>query len=201
MKASVLFSSGKDSSLAALLMEPFFNIELVTINFGILPTYKFAKETANKLGFPFKVVRLEPHLIEEAAKMLIEDGYPARAINFLHHTSLKVICSQPDTVVVADGIRRDDRVPMLTKEQIRSLEDTYNISYIQPLMGYGRSFVNILVKEHLKIIEGESDKIEKADYEVELRSFIRKQYNEGDSIVKSLFPKHIQSHVISRRYS
>ncbi len=182
-------------------MEPFFDIELVTINFGILPTHKFSKETADKLGFPIKVVRLEPHLIEEAAKMLIGDGYPKRAINFLHHTSLQVICSQPDTVVVADGIRRDDRVPMLTKEQIRSLEDTYNISYIQPLMGYGRSCVNILVKEHLKIVEGESEKIEKSDYEVELRSFIRKQYNKGDSIVKSLFPEHIQSHVISRKNS
>jgi hypothetical protein len=201
MKASVLFSSGKDSSLAAILMEPFFDIELVTINFGILPTHKFSKETADKLGFPIKVVRLEPHLIEEAAKMLIGDGYPKRAINFLHHTSLQVICSQPDTVVVADGIRRDDRVPMLTKEQIRSLEDTYNISYIRPLMGYGRSCVNILVKEHLKIVEGESEKIEKSDYEVELRSFIRKQYNKGDSIVKSLFPEHIQSHVISRKNS
>jgi hypothetical protein len=68
-------------------------------------------------------------------------------------------------------------------------------------MGYGRSCVNILVKEHLKIVEGESEKIEKSDYEVELRSFIRKQYNKGDSIVKSLFPEHIQSHVISRKNS
>ncbi|MCG7851898.1 MAG: alpha hydrolase, partial [Methanosarcinaceae archaeon] len=30
MRASVLFSGGKDSSLVAMLLEPFFDVELVT---------------------------------------------------------------------------------------------------------------------------------------------------------------------------
>ena len=42
MKVSVLFSGGKDSSLSALLMEPFFEVELVTCNFGLLPTGEIA---------------------------------------------------------------------------------------------------------------------------------------------------------------
>jgi len=201
MKASVLFSSGKDSSLAAILLEPFFDVELVTINFGIVPTYEFASQSASRLGFPHNVIMLQPSLIEEAAAMLLEDAFPGRAINYLHQSALEAVCSRPDTTIVADGTRRDDRVPMLSPAQVRSLEDRYNVKYIRPLSGYGRSAVDVLVDAHLLVVQGESDRIEKADYEVELRSFIRKQYNEGDSIVERLFPRHIQSRVTDRKQS
>lgn len=201
MKASVLFSSGKDSSLAAILLEPFFDVELVTIHFGVAPTYEVAKKTALRLGFSHRVITLEPSWIEEAAIMLIEDGFPRRAINHLHKAALETVCLEPGTSFVADGTRRDDRVPMLMPDEARRLEDRYNIRYIRPLMGYGRSAVDALVDTYLTIIQGESDEVNKADYEVELRLFIRKQYNEGDSIVEHLFPKHLQSHVIKRKYS
>lgn len=201
MKAKVLFSSGKDSSLAALLLEPFFDVELVTINFGIVPTYTIAKETAAKLGLPCREKIIHSGWIVEAASMLLEDGYPRRAIHHLHNGALEAVCSEPDTCIVADGTRRDDKVPVLTPGEVRSLEDRHNIRYIRPLMGYGKSAVDILVERYLQVIQGESDEVEKADYEVELRSFIRKQYIEGDSIMASLFPRHIQSHVITRKYS
>lgn len=201
MKACVLFSSGKDSSLAAILLEPFFDVELVTINFGIASTYEFARQSASRLGFPHNVIMLPPYLIEEAASMLLEDAFPGRAINYLHNSALEAVCSKPDTTIVADGTRRDDRVPMLSPAQVRSLEDRHNIKYIRPLSGYGRSAVDVLVDAHLLVVQGESDSIEKADYEVELRSFIRKQYNKGDSIVERLFPRHIQSRVTDRKHS
>lgn len=199
MKASVLFSSGKDSSLAAILLEPFFSVELVTINFGVEPTYKAAKETALNLGFPFRIKQLDESLVAEAAVMLIGDGNPGRAINYLHNSALEAVCTEPDCMVVADGTRRDDRVPVLSISQVRSLEDRHNIIYIRPLMGFGRSAINILIDKYLIVAQGESDNVDKSDYEAELRAFIRKQYNDGDSIVDSLFPKHVQSHVINKK--
>lgn len=200
MKACVLFSSGKDSSLAAILLEPFFDVELVTINFGIVPTYEFARKSASRLGFPHKVIMLRPSMIEEAAVMLVEDGFPGRAINYLHLSALEAVCSTTDISIVADGTRRDDRVPVLSTAQVKSLEDRHHVDYIRPLWGYGRSAVDFLVDVHLQVIQGESDSVEKADYEVELRSFIRKQYNKGDSMVERLFPRHIQSRITDRKH-
>ncbi|MDF1556588.1 MAG: alpha hydrolase [ANME-2 cluster archaeon] len=200
MKVSVLFSSGKDSSLAALLLEPFFQVELVTISFGIEPTHDVAAESALKLGFPHTVVTLPSSCIEEAASMLMEAGSPGGPINYLHQQALEAVCSKPHTRVVADGTRRDDRVPLLTMPQVQSLEDRHNIMYIRPLFGYGRSVIDALVQQHLEIEQAQSDNIKKADYEAELRAFIRKQYIEGESIVERLFPYHIQSHVIERIY-
>ncbi|MCG7850357.1 MAG: alpha hydrolase [ANME-2 cluster archaeon] len=200
MRVSVLFSSGKDSSLAALLLEPFFQVELVTINFGISPTHEFAADSASKLGLPHSVLALPPSLVEEAATMLMEDGSPGRAINYLHHQALEAVCSQSDVHVVADGTRRDDRVPLLTPPQVQSLEDRHNIMYVRPLFGYGRSAIDALVRQHLEVVQAQSDTVDKADYEAELRAFIRKQYNEGESIVVRSFPEHIQSHVIDRIY-
>lgn len=52
MKVSVLFSGGKDSSLSALLLEPFFEVELVTCNFGLLPTGEIAAKLQKSYIFP-----------------------------------------------------------------------------------------------------------------------------------------------------
>lgn len=139
-------------------------------------------------------------MIEEAAVMLVEDGFPGRAINSLHLSALEAVCSIPDITIVADGTRRDDRVPVLSPAQVKSLEDRHNVDYVRPLSGYGRSAVDFLVDVHLQVIQGESDSVEKADYEVELRSFIRKQYNKGDSMVERLFPRHIQSRITDRKH-
>ncbi|MCK4928340.1 MAG: alpha hydrolase [Methanosarcinales archaeon] len=200
MKVSVLFSSGKDSSLAALLLEPFFQVELVTINFGISPTHEFAAESASKLGFPHSVLTLPSSHIEEAASLVVEDGSPGRAINYLHQQALEAVCSQSSCRAVADGTRRDDRVPLLSMPHVQSLEDRHNTMYMRPLFGYGRSAIDALVRQHLKVVQAQSDTVDKADYEAELRAFIRKQYNEGESIVVRSFPEHIQSHVINRIY-
>ena len=73
MKTSILFSGGKDSSLSALLMEPFFEIELVTCSFGLLPNGELAAKTAKELQFPHRILFLEKEILEMAYKKIIKD--------------------------------------------------------------------------------------------------------------------------------
>ncbi len=99
--------------------------------------------------------------------------------------------------LIADGTRRDDRVPVLSISQVRSIEDRLGIHYICPLKGYGKKTLSALVERYLRIEEGPSESIQKADYETELREFIRQRH--GEEKIKELFPAHIQSHVLSRK--
>ena len=197
MKISVLFSGGKDSSLSALLMEPFFEIELVTCSFGLLPNGELAAKTAKELGFPHKVLSLEREILENAYEKVMKDGFPKSSINYIHEKAIETLASDPEVKFIADGTRRDDRVPMLSTSQIRSIEDRLGIQYICPLKGYGRKTVNILVDRYLRIEEGPSESIPKADYETELRELIRQR--DGEEKITELFPAHIQSHVLSRK--
>ena len=197
MQVSVLFSGGKDSSLAAILLERFFEVELVTCSFSVLPVGDVAREAADKLGFSHRVVRLDLQVLEQAYGLLIQDGFPKRAIDHIHLAAIKSLASDQDVRFIADGIRRDDRVPVPEISQIRSIEDRYGVSYISPLKGFGRVAVNELVKEHLVIEEGQSESVIKADYETELRELIR--IRAGEQRISELFPLHIQSHVIERK--
>ncbi|WP_292464105.1 asparagine synthase-related protein [Methanolobus sp.] len=197
MQVSVLFSGGKDSSLAAILLERFFEVELVTCSFSVLPVGDVAREAADKLGFSHRVVQLESQVLEQAYELLIQDGYPKRAIDHIHLAAIKSLANDSDVRFIADGIRRDDRVPVPEISQIRSIEDKYGVSYISPLKGFGRVVVNELVKEHLVIEEGLSESVIKADYETELRELIR--IRAGEQRINELFPSHIQSHVIERK--
>lgn len=197
MKASVLFSGGKDSSLSALLLEPFFEIELVTCNFGLLPTGEIAAKTAGELHFPHRVTSLGREILEKAYEMIIDDGFPKNAINYIHEKAVEALAADPEVEVVADGTRRDDRVPVLLPPRIRSIEDRLGVQYICPLKGYSRKAVDILVERHLVIEEGPSEVTPKADYETELRELIRQR--QGEEKVLELFPVHIQSHVLTRK--
>ncbi|MDP2217946.1 MAG: asparagine synthase-related protein [Methanolobus sp.] len=197
MRVSVLFSGGKDSSIAAILLERFFEVELVTCSFSVLPVGDVARETAKRLGFPHRVVRLDMQALEQAYELLIQDGFPKRAIDHIHLTAIKTLASDKDVVFIADGIRRDDRVPVPEMSQIRSIEDRYGVSYMSPLKGFGRVAVNELVRQHLVIEEGQSENVIKADYETELRELIRTRA--GAQRISELFPSHIQSRVIERK--
>ncbi|MFQ6063112.1 MAG: alpha hydrolase [Methanosarcinales archaeon] len=198
MKVSVLFSAGKDSSLAALLLSPFFEIELITCNFNILQTWKIARSVAKELGFPHRVITPKSEIIEKALDIIMQDKYPNNAINYIHRKALEHVareCNNNKTTIIADGTRRDDRVPRLSLAEVQSIEDKYKVNYIRPLIGYGRSAVNILVNHYFEIEEKESEKIEKADYESELRELIRRRYKE--EMIYEIFPQHhIQSRVI-----
>lgn len=197
MKVSILFSGGKDSSLCALLLESFFEVELVTCNFGILPSWEIAAKIAKELRFSHRVISLEPKILEEAYKKILIDGFPKQAINYIHEKAVETLALEPEVTLIADGTRRDDRVPVLSISQIRSLEDRLGIQYLCPLKGYGKKTVSSLVEQYLIIEEGPSEKLLKADYETELRELIRQRH--GEQKIKELFPTHIQSRVLSRK--
>ena len=196
MKASVLFSGGKDSSLSAILLDQFFDVELVTCSFSVLPIGDIAKEVADELGFSHRVLKLDNEILENAFNIIVKDGFPKNAINYIHHKAVEALASDDAVAIIADGIRRDDRVPLLTNPQIRSIEDRYGVHYICPLLGCGRAAVNALVEQYLVIEEGQSDEIIKADYETELRKVIRQRI--GQDGIDKIFPSHVQSRVIGQ---
>ena len=197
MKVSVLFSGGKDSSLSALLMEPFFEVELVTCNFGLLPTGEIAAKTAEELHFPHRVLSLEREILEKAYEMVLKEGFPKSAINYIHERAVETLALDPAVKLIADGTRRDDRVPVLSISQVRSIEDRLGVQYSCPLKGYGKKVVDSLVGSYLNVEQGLSESTQKADYETELRELIRQR--QGEERIKELFPVHFQSHVLSRK--
>ncbi len=196
MHVSVMFSGGKDSSLSAILLEPFFDVELVTCSFFLLSVEEVAARTAEKLGFSHRVIRPDISVLEKAYEMVMQDGFPKNAINLIHKSAIEYLVSDERVAYVADGTRRDDRVPVLEMPDIRSIEDRHRVQYMCPLRGFGRAAVNELVKQHLVIEEGLSEDVIKADYETELREMITQRH--GPLKVKELFPVHVQSQVISR---
>ncbi len=197
MQVYHLYSGGKDSSLSAWILERMgYSVELVTVNFGILDSWKYAKETAEKLGFRHRVLYLSQDIIEKAAEIAIKDGHPNNAIQFIHERALEALASLPEVERVSDGTRRDDRVPLLDLPKSRSLEDRFNVAYIRPLLGLGYKTIRELT-ERLFVVEiRESEQLEKADYEVELRHLLRE---EGIDLL-TIFPKsHYQSRVVGWR--
>jgi len=197
MEVYHLYSGGKDSSLAAYILRSIgYEVKLVTINFGVLDSWKYAKETAETLGFEHAVIFLDKKILEKAAEICIQDRHPNRAIQFIHERALEEVARREEVKRISDGTRRDDRVPMLELPKARSLEDRFNVQYIRPLLGLGYKTIRELT-EKLFIIEiRESEKLEKSDYEVELRYLLRQKGIDPLSI----FPKrHYQSRVLGWR--
>lgn len=195
-KAFVLFSGGKDSSLAALILSKIFVVELITISFGLLENWKEAQEVAKKLQFPFRVTKLDKKILKEAAEMVIKDGYPKNGIKHIHKRVLEEITKEAR--IIADGVRRNDRVPVLSLSEIMSLEDKFNVHYIQPLMGYSRKTINLLLKRYFHIKEYKGESFEGAEYEFELREFIKRKY--GPSEIREIFPEdHTHSIVVKMK--
>ncbi len=192
MKACVLYSGGKDSSLiAAILSKLGYDVELVTINFGIFDSWKSAAESASSLGFKHRVLRADCTILEDATKMVLEDGFPNNGINYVHKKALDLVSKSYD--VVADGTRRDDRVPKLKKREIRSFEDKNNVEYIT-LAGFGHKTINVLSEKLFVIKKERSSMTNNSDYEIEMRYLINKI--KGKAMADSIFPEHIQSRVI-----
>lgn len=118
MKAYVLFSGGKDSSLSAMILEKLgYEIQLITVNFGVLDSYRHAQETAKILGYPHEVEFLDRELLEKSVDIILSDGYPANGIQYLHKSVLEILASKYKIIV--DGTRRDDRVPKLTHSEVQ----------------------------------------------------------------------------------
>jgi predicted subunit of tRNA(5-methylaminomethyl-2-thiouridylate) methyltransferase len=189
---ALLYSGGKDSTLAALFLDSFYDVRLVTGRFGITDDWTHAEAAADRLGYAFEPVDLDRTVAEEAAGLMIDDGYPRNGIQHVHEHALEQ-AAELDVDAVADGTRRDDRVPTVSRAQAQSLEDRHGIDYLSPLAGLGRNAVDRLVAETLQVETGPSEAIPKADYEAELRALIAA--DRGDDAVESVFPDHEQSYV------
>ncbi len=189
-----MFSGGQDSSLSAALLEPFFDVELVTCSFGSRAWHN-ARRAAEAIGFKFRMIKLRPEVMDGCIDLILKYGYPRYGINYVHRMALEAVAQEQENGYIADGTRRDDRSPTLTMAEIKSLEMRHGVSYIRPLAGYGRHAIDALVKRHFEVAEGPA--IEKADYEAEIRSSITERY--GEKTVERLFPRqHPQSRVTRR---
>lgn len=193
MKAAVLYSGGKDSSLMAVMLDKFgYDVELITVNFGIFDSSIPAVKAAGNLGFKHKVLSLDKQILIDAVNMIVRDNFPNNGINYIHHQVIEHVASDYD--VIADGTRREDRIPKLTMSEIQSLEDRKNVQYLN-LTGIGYKTVNDISDEIFELERKESDIYNSSDYEMEVRTYLKKQ---GHNI-EDIFPQHIQSKVVGWR--
>jgi hypothetical protein len=192
MELALLYSGGKDSTLAALLLDTFYDVTLVTACFGVTDDWRHAREAADSLGYGFERVELDREVAREAVDRMHEDGYPRNGIQLVHVHALERV-AELDVTAVADGTRRDDRVPTVSRAQAQSLEDRHGVDYLSPLSGFGRRAIDRLVERTLDVESGPSAEVSKADYESELRALLAEVH--GDEAVGRVFPDHVQTRV------
>ncbi|MEF8853637.1 MAG: alpha hydrolase [Haloarculaceae archaeon] len=220
MAVAALFSAGKDSALAALLLDPFYDVVLCHCTFGVdadspsvdapgvddpaPPTGgdEVAARAADALGFPVGTVDLDRSVADDAVERMVADGYPREGIQQVHEHALEAVAGRERlagraVTAVADGTRRDDRVPAVDRSVARSLEDRHGVDYVRPLAGYGRGAVDDLVARCLAVETGPSERLATADYETELRALMAAEY--GPETVAAVFPAHTQSRVAGHR--
>ncbi|WP_049983086.1 asparagine synthase-related protein [Halorubrum sp. BV1] len=195
MELALLYSGGKDSSLAAHLLDRFYDVRCVTGSFGLTDDWEHAERAAAELGYAFERVDLDDEVAAAAAERMIADGYPRNGIQRVHEHALEVVATR-DVDAVADGTRRDDRVPTVSRAQAQSLEDRHGVDYISPLSGFGRHAVDRLVEATFDVQQGPSEEVPKADYEDELRTLIADE--NGEQAVDEVFPDHDQTYVHGR---
>lgn len=193
--AGILYSGGKDSTLAASLLDRFYDVTLLTCHFGITDAWQHAATTADTLGYSFQTIELEQAVAEKAVTQMIEDGYPRNGIQTVHEHALEVAADRPFDAI-ADGTRRDDRVPTVSRPLAQSIEDRYDIDYVAPLAGFGASAVRQLADRTLSVRTGPSEVIPRADYEAELRALLRER--QSAQAIAEIFPDHEQTIVVDR---
>ncbi len=187
MDAVVLYSGGKDSSLAAYILEKTgYDVSLLTANFGVLDSWKHARKAAEAIGMPHEIQRFDTAVMKKACDMITKDGFPRNGINFLHRYVIEEVAKEHD--VIADGTRRDDRVPWLDLGEIRSIEDSCCMEYIAPLRGIGSRTIKKLSENLFEIEKVESGE-QNGDYESEAREMLKSKQD------LNIFPHHTQSRV------
>lgn len=193
MKAGVLFSGGKDSALAAVLLARDYEVELNTFVFDPCRRIPSVEKAAAGLGFPHFMRIFDAGVLEEAVDMVIKHGFPNRAISMVHHHAVRQLLRE--YTVVADGTRFNDRVPSLSRDEVFSLQDKSGGSYVRPLLGYGSREVTRLALRLLEVSYGETGTIANGDYEREIREAIQARGID----ISGLFPaNHEQSLVLGR---
>jgi predicted subunit of tRNA(5-methylaminomethyl-2-thiouridylate) methyltransferase len=194
MKAGVLFSGGKDSSLAAIMLGTYYEVELNFFVFDPSRQVPSVDAAAQVLGFPLIKRVFRKGFLEDMVDLVKTCGYPNDAINTVHQVAVETLSSE--YAVVGDGTRFNDRVPMLTRAEVQSLGNRTGCSYVRPLLGYVRPEVDRLVDRFLVVKYGESGSIRNGDYEAEIREACAARGID----ISSLFPvHHDQSLVIGRK--
>jgi hypothetical protein len=194
MKAGVLYSGGKDSSLASIMLGTYYEVELNTFVFDPSRRIPMVEAAAEALGFPHRKRVFEKGLLNEMVDLVMEKGYPNDAINRVHQAAVETLAGEYD--VVGDGTRFDDRVPMLTRDAVQSLGSRTGCSYVRPLLGYVRAEVDRLSDRFLVVEYGETGTIRNGDYEAEIREAFRARGLD----CAPLFPEHHeQSLVVGRK--
>ncbi|HPY60154.1 MAG TPA: alpha hydrolase [Methanospirillum sp.] len=194
MKAAVLFSGGKDSSLAAILLSTWYEVELNTFLFSRDTKINAVMEAARSLGFPHHVREFRKELLGEIVDLIVREGFPNNAIQQVHREAIRELSGEYK--VIADGTRFGDRVPLLTDDEVRSFGDRFGCSYIRPLIGFPKKEVERLVSRHLIISYGETGEIQNGDYETEIRGELVKRGLSPESFFP---PVHRQSLVTGRK--
>ncbi|MFD1585953.1 alpha hydrolase [Halorientalis brevis] len=207
MHVGLCYSGGKDSTLAALLLDSFYDVTLVAATFGVTDAAAHARDAAAAVGFPLITVELDESVARDAVDRMVEDGYPRTGIQRVHDHALETVAAGEFRIdaadelrsfdAIADGTRRDDRVPTVSRAQAQSIEDRHDVDYLAPLSGFGRSAVDDLVDATLEVETGPSEEIAKGDYEAELRALMAEEY--GDDAVTEVFPAHDQTRVVGLR--
>ena len=194
MKAGVLYSGGKDSSLAAIMLGTYYQVELNTFVFDPDRQIPLVEAAAEALGYPLKKRVFQKGLLNEMVGLVMEKGYPNDAINRVHQVAVESLAGEYN--VVGDGTRFNDRVPMLSRAAVQSLGNRTGCSYVRPLLGYVRPEVDRLVDRFLIVEYGETGTIRNGDYETEIREAIQARGLD----CASLFPQHHeQSLVVGRK--
>jgi predicted subunit of tRNA(5-methylaminomethyl-2-thiouridylate) methyltransferase len=194
MKAGVLFSGGKDSSLAAIMLGTYYEVELNFFVFDPSRQVPSVDAAAQVLGFPLKKRVFRKGFLDEMVDLVKTCGYPNDAINTVHQVAVETLSSE--YAVVGDGTRFNDRVPMLTRAEVQSLGNRTGCSYVRPLLGYVKAEVDRLVDRFLVVKYGETGTIRNGDYEAE----IREAFAARGIDVSSLFPAHHdQSLVVAKK--
>ena len=194
MKAAVLFSGGKDSSLAAILLSTWYEVELNTYLFSQDTNIDAVRKAAGSLGFPHHIRQFREELLGEMVDLIIREGFPNNAIQQVHREAIRELSGEYK--VIADGTRFGDRVPLLTDDEVRSFGDRFGCSYIRPLIGFPKKEVERLVSRHLIISYGETGEIQNGDYETEIRGELVKRGLSPESFFP---PVHRQSLVTGRK--
>lgn len=196
MKVGLLFSGGTDSSLAALLLDRFYDVSLVTAHFGVTNDWERAEEAAAAIDLPFDDCEIDRSVAEDALDRILEDGRARRGINQLHAAALEVLAER-EYDAIADGTRRDDRVPSVSRAQAQHLEQEHGVDYVAPLSGFGRDAVDRLVAAHLEVDVGPPSAIDRPDYETMLRVLAADRDDVTDP--ERIFPRREQTAVTGLR--
>jgi len=135
MKACVLYSGGKDSSLIAVILKNLgYEVELVTLNFGVYPSWKAAALSASNLGFKHRILKAEPDVLKSAVDIIINDGFPnngiIRYINMHWNLQLMIIY----WLQMEQGVMTGFQNLISTKLEVLKIEKVLNTLILEDLV-------------------------------------------------------------------